>query len=402
MRTHNVIAAIIALFAASECRAQPEPKAPLDPARVVSQFRKAYHKRPFVESLDITVQTPSDKNRETVTIRANAKGELRLELGDLILWTDKERLLGAHRLNAGTYFETPLDPADRAASLLAALPPLPIPQIALVLQPTTAAPADWTVSPLCREPTWDRAIAASHGKKPAMVLEGSTPTASVRVAGVGDPPVIVFADTKATRDDVTTTISADISRLDEPVGRIECDLRGRERVEHLTDLRVQTPDVRPGLAMPELIVDPLARPSGERERATSLLPEKRTCILLIFTTAPSASSDTADAFAQAVAESARLATVPLRVLAARSITDTAAGGTIERVMRKVSKPGAKEEPAGFVSYSPPTTLARFAPAQETPAVAVLIDGTGLVHAIIPADATDTGTALKAALESLPK
>ncbi len=394
---------VVACFALSHAAAaQPEPKAPLDPERVVAQFRKAYHKRAFVESLDVTVKTAAERKRESVTVRGSREGELRLDLGDLTIWTEGTRLLAVHRLSAGTYFEAPLDPADRAASMLGTLPPLPIPQIALVLQPQTAPAVDWTVSPLCREPAWEKATATHQSGKPAVVLEGSDKGVKVRVAGVGDPPVIVFADTASTHDGVTTTISSEVTRLDEPVGRLACDLRGRERVEHLTDLRAQTPDMRPGLAMPEIIAEPLIRPAGERGRSPAVLPQGRACVLIMFSTAPGEGVERAEAFAAAAAEAARSSPAALRVLAVRSIADSAAGGTIERFMRKVSKPGHKDNPVCFVSYSPPTTLARFAPTSESRAVAIVIESSGLVQAVVADTEEAAAEKLRTALEALPE
>jgi hypothetical protein len=385
MRPNARLMPIAVLLCGAVAIGQPEAKAPLDPAHAVTQFRKAYHKRPFVESLDITVHTPAEKRRETVVVRGTIKGEIRLELGDLVLWTAGERLIGVHRLNAGTYFEAPLDPSDRAASLLRALPPLPVPEVALVLQPPTAPPSAWAVSPLCVDPQWTKAIAASQGKKPAVVLEGLTKSGTVRVAGVGDPPVLVFAETKSTRENVTKTITADIARLDEPVGRIEADLRGRERVNALTDLRPQAPDMKPGLAMPDLIAEQVER----GERSDALVPTGNPCVLVIFDASWAGSE--VEKFLASADKAAKAAKVPLRLLAACSITDRDSRTKAAATMKRIA-PGA-----GFVSYSGVTTLARFAPKPGVPAVAVMIDQTGLVQAIIAADAAaDTETLRKAA------
>lgn len=397
MRSHPcTLALCFTLASAASAPAQPDVKAPLDPAHVVSQFRKAYHKRPFVESLDITVRTASETRRESAVVRANIKGELRLELGDLIMWTEAppaNRLIAVHRLNAGTYFEAPLEGLDRAASLSRVLPPLPIPQIALVLQPPDAASSLWTVSPLATAPHWDTATAARRANKPAVVLAGTCEHAGVRVAGVGDPPQLVFADTKSTRDDLTTTISADITRLDEPVGKLEADLRGRTRVESLTDLRPQTPDLRPGLAMPDLIAQPVEPAAADARASLSLLPAGKPCVLLIFDAAQSQAVD--PRAAEAVA-AAKRAAVTFRTLAACGITDRGSREKATTLMRRHA--GA----AAYISYSPPTTLWRFAPSSGAPAVAVVLDATALVTAIIPTDTPDFANSLHAALESLPK
>jgi hypothetical protein len=388
MRLNARLLPIAVLACGAVAIAQPEAKAPLDPAHVVAQFRKAYHKRPFVESLDITVRTPSEKKCETVVVRGTIKGEIRLELGDLVLWTAGERLIGVHRLNAGTYFEAPLDPSDRAASLLRALPPLPVPEVALVLQAPTAPPGAWAVSPLCVEPQWTKATAASQGKKPAVVLEGSTKSGTVRVAGVGDPPVLVFAETKSTHDDVTTTITADISRLDERAGRIEEDLRGRKRVSALSDLRPQTPDMKPGLAMPDLVAEQVER----GERSDALVPTGKPCVLVIFDAA-SVGPEVKKLLALAD-KAAKPAKVTLRLLAACSITDSESRTKAVATMKRIA-PGA-----GFVSYSGATTLARFAPKPGISAVAVMIDQTGLVQAIVPSDAETDAETLQKAVDSI--
>jgi len=381
----RTLATCLALAFAAPSPAQPDAKAPLDPAHVVAQFRKAYHKRPFVESLDITVRTASETRRESAVVRANIKGELRLELGDLIIWTEPARLLAVHRLNAGAFFQAPLEGPDRAAEFARVLPPLPIPQIALVLQPHDAAPSLWTVSPLAASPHWDTATAAHRAKKPAVVLAGTCEQATVRVAGVGDPPQLVFADTKSVRNDLTTTISADITRLDEPVGKLEADLRGRTRVESLTDLRPLTPDLRPGLGMPDLIAEPATR--GPKDASSALTPLGKPAVIVIFR----GGTPGIDNLLRSVRAQAPTPAASVRALAVCPLTDTKARAAAIALMNAAGV-------TGFISYSEATTLARFAPSDEQTAVVIFTDGTGLVQAILPLSQANDPATLKQALE----
>lgn len=372
-------------------------RAPLDPDSAVAELRRAYHKRAFVEAMEITVEDAGTRRRESVIVRANVKGELRLELGELRVWTDGAVLRAVHRLNAGTFYEAALDEKDRAGSFLAALPPLAVPQVGLVLQPRDAKATAWRPGPVCADLVWESAVAASHVRKPAVVLSGAGAGCSARVAAVGVSPVLTFAEMKAERDGVTTTVTARIERVDEPAGRLEADLRGRERVAALSDLRAMAPDVRAGLVMPELIGEPVER-SGER--AGPLVPVGRACVLVIF----DATREGGGAGEEALSDEKEIGEflramrgaagrggegVSFRMLAAASLTRAGARGGAVALMKSVA-PGA-----GFVSFSPGTTLGRFvawsaeagAEAGDgegaTRGVAVVIDRSGLVIAVVP-------------------
>ncbi|MFM9958793.1 MAG: hypothetical protein ACKVZJ_12025 [Phycisphaerales bacterium] len=365
-------AAVVGVVAGCLARAgaqggAPE-RAPLDPASAVGELRKAYHKRPFVEALEITIEAPGSRRRESVTVRGNVKGELRLDLGELHVWTDGPVLRAVHRLNAGTYFEAALDGADRAAAFLAALPPLPVPQVGLVLQPRDAKAASWMPSPTCVGLAWESAIAASHGRKPAVVLSGSAEACSARVAAVGSPPVLTFVETKSERDGVTTTVTARIERLEELVGKLDADLRGRERVAALSELRAVTPDVRAGLAMPELIVEPVRRGEG---RSRPPLTAGRPCVLLLFVPGDEAG----ETFVRGAHAAATAGGVDVRLIVACSLTEP------KLRQRGVGLMNDLEAGAGFVSYSPGTTLGRFVGAGVT-AAGVVVDGQGLVRAVV--------------------
>lgn len=359
-----VSCALVTLTAAA---AQPEPGAPIDPERLVTNLRKSYSGRPFVESMEVSAESAGQRRRETVIVRGSAKGEMRIELGDLILWTDGPALRAVHRLNAGVYAEFPLDDADRAASIIAALPPLPVPQLGLALQPRDARPSAWPPLPLCSPVHWDGALLTSVRGRPGAALTGTGETCTTRVITIGDPPrLVAISGEVRSPDGAATTLRSDIIRLDEPVGRLDADLRGRTKVPALTDLIAATDDARPGLACPELIAQPL----GETETNRVLPTGSPAVILLIARVSPEI-----DAAAKACSTAAGSAHTACRAVAVSPITDSTHRSGIVRLARTLQPKSA------FISYSPRTTIDRFA--SGSPGVAVVTDATGLIAAVVP-------------------
>lgn len=386
-------AAAIACLAAVSLGQRADPPAPLDPAHAVTQFRKAYFKRPFVESMEVYVVTPSERKRETVVIRGSIKGELRLELGELTLWTDGPRLLAVNRLNAGVYFEGVLEGPDRAAALTKLLPPLPVPQIGLALQPVTTAADAWGVSPLCSPLHWTRALAGQHAGRPGVELVASGETCSAGVIGVGDPPALVEVESRTQHDGITTTLRADITRLDEPVGRIDADLRARTRVASLTELTAMVGDVRPGLALPELIIEPLQR--AERPAKAAFVPAGMAGVLVLMRDAAPEIEASVNA-CRAMVPPARPGAAPVwfRVVGVAPLGDAKQRSSLTQVLGRV------DAGAAGVSYSARSTIERFAPGKA--ACAVVVDASGLVTAVIELPAAGGVDRLKAALDALKK
>lgn len=377
------LAALLALLLALQAHAQDT--APVDPAHVVAQLRRAYHKRPIVESVEVEARTPSDRRKETYTFRASAKGEIRLDLGDLILWTDGPRLLAVHRLNAGTYFEAELDPADRAASVRAALPPLPVPQLDLALQRPEAATADWNPGLPCADSVrWTEAAAITLAQKPGHVLRAADPDCRRSAVCLGQPPRLIAVQSSVTKDAVETTVRATITKLDEPVGRLEADLRGRDRVEHLTDLKAAAGDLRPGLAMPELIAEPLKR---DGKPGTLLALGKPTLLIVA-----AGLDEKSEAAAKSLRAAATHAKADFRLIAAAPLIDTPARRALFDAARRI------DDRAAWVSYSPQTTLRRLT--TSAPAASAVIDHTGLITAVEPLDDAAARDRLRTALTNL--
>ena len=373
-------------LASPAARAQ-EDRARLDPLSVIQRLRENYRSRPFVETVEIDAQGEGQHKRETVRIASDGHGNVRLELDQLLLWTESTTVYAVNRLNAGVMFQAPLDSSDRAASFHKAIPSLPLPQLDMALAgkqpgrtpaPTHASkpgPADkesvWSPLPSCPLSTWELAQAMQDHGRTLTTMRGQGDTCRVALALVGDPPR--FVEVKAVTGAALGTIDLKVDRLEEPVGKLGDDLRGRRTVDALADLKPITDDVTPGLAMPRFVLQPLD-PSAAKGR--SFLPEKQGYLVLI-----ARSAEAAAATAPKVKALGRAKGVATRFVAVAPLADHGARDGLTKVFLDLGV----SESCG-VSFSARTTIDRFASASG--GVAVCVDAAGLVCAVVPADAPD--------------
>lgn len=360
--------------------------APVDPAHVVTSLRRAYHKRPIVESVEVEARTPSERRRESYVFRGNTRGEVRLELGDLLIWTDGPRLLAVHRLNAGVYFEAELEGDDRAAAVRAVLPPLPVPQLDLALQRIEAGSAAWNPGLACGGGSgWTDAETITLGGKPGNALRSSDPECRRSAVCLGQPPRLLAVQSSVSKDGVETTVRATVTKLDEAVGRLDADLRGRERAASLGELRAEAGDVRRGVAMPEFVVEPLKRDGA---KPGALVPAGKPVLIVI----AAGMDDAAERTARSLRAAAGSAKVEFRLIAAAPIVDTPERRALFDAARRVDDRGA------WVSYSPQTTLRRLT--SSSPAAMALVDSSGLVLAVEPLNAEGAEARVREGIGSL--
>lgn len=380
IRTTGVLL-VLTLAVQSPAR-QGDDGAPLDPAHAVAQFRKAYHRRAFVESIEVYVTTPSQRRRETVIVRGNIRGEVAIDLGDLSLWTDGPKLLAVHRLNARLYFDAPLEGTDRAASVVAQVPPLPVPQLALALQSPDAPASSWIVSPICRPLRWDGASAFTRAGRPCVELSATGESCAAAVVGAGDPPRLREVRSELHRDDGVTTMRADITRLDEPVGRFGADLRGRTRVAALSELVPIPGDLRPGLAMPEMLAEPLRRRADRTPRIPSA--GKPSVIIIVTDASPAVESS-----ARACRDTAGTSAILIGVA---PLADSEPRRNMRAMLERLDAQGAA------ISYSARSTIDRLAPGR--PGAAAVVDSTGLIVRILELPDPRAAESVREALDSI--
>ncbi len=301
------------------------------PEEIFGEARQAYRAAPVADQVSVEVVIDGGAPRaERLTVRIDAAGvgledgprRVLLELGPLRVYVGGGRLIATHSAEPGAYFEAPFDGAISLASLQEVLPPVPVPQLALVI-PDDAAMR--TPTPYTKGVRWDRAE-----------YEGDATPPTFRVYGRGfDGPV------ELTMDRGTSRISGFAARFQseghDAVLELTCrpvppgdpatwepDVTGRTRVRALGELRTgaRRAELRPGDRVPDFtLIGPDQTPwllfAAVREAAS------RPVVLLLFRIPADA------ARAAAIEADARAGLGALRSLRSEGLIVDHAGAVIE-------------------------------------------------------------------------
>jgi hypothetical protein len=230
------------------------------PGEIFGETRKAYRAGPVADDVSVEVTIDGGAPRaERLTVRIDAAGvgledgpkRVLLELGPLRVYVGGGRLIATHSAEPGAYFEAPFEKQISLVSLQEVLPPLPVPQLALVI-PDDAAMR--TPTPYTKGVGWDRAE-----------YEGDATPPSVRVYGRGfDGPVELAIDPKTSR--IAGFAARFQSDSHDAVLELTCrpvppgdpaawepDVTGRTRVGTLSALRsgARRVELRPGDRVPD-------------------------------------------------------------------------------------------------------------------------------------------------------
>ncbi len=227
---------------------------PVDPDAALADARGAYRDAPVAERIDLYVDSGLAERRETALIRFDHPRALALELGPLRVWAGVENsravVRAVHALDAAHVFEHRRDDADVLAALTEALPPIALPQLALVW--SEAAPLR-DLTAFTRNLAWTSATLESDHEPPVAVVTGASPDS--RAVLILDAATSRLARAELESRAGRLRIAMDVSPVapgDPASWRI--DPGSRERVSEITDLAPAPGDVGIGARAPDLFL----------------------------------------------------------------------------------------------------------------------------------------------------
>lgn len=347
--------------------------ASIDPDIAIESLADAYSKSPVDERVDIRVTIADSSREESIGVQMLPDSNYALELGDITLWTEKDRFLAVHRLNAGAYFSAKR-PDGRAqwGVLESLLPPLCVPQLALVhgLEKGFSAPTGFT-----RNIVW----------KSCEVDETVSPPV-VRLHGEGDGNLVdLVADQhlsrilrfvvriEARRTKIDMTFTRQPAGLDAP--KLGVDLAGRTQVESIAELAPVSGDVRVGMKLPDLVLQSVD--------TASVNVLSGPCVLVMFRSSAELPAPWVEAAHRHAKSRSYACVAPVVVFTL--------GEAAKQFKEKLDAWSLALAPdAVRYSLSPATTVDRFAPGSA--GVLVVIDGAMTVKAIVALSAEDADTA----------
>ncbi len=244
--------------------AEAGPKdGPLTAQAVLDGAAQFYHRRPVAETVLVRVTSADGRRTEQVGFRSRPERRQRdwkethvnveLDLGDTVVWTDRDQFLGIHRLNATTYFETRTTDAQSHLDVLReTLPPLPVPQLDLI----DGHGSGYTqLTPYAKGIRWsdrveevDAGRVRLRGRAESSVVELEVHPRSFRLQYL----MIDVERGSAVIEVVFRTPDAGSRR-----GVLGESIEGRARVDALTDLRERAGDISPGFRLPDLLMTPV-------------------------------------------------------------------------------------------------------------------------------------------------
>lgn len=136
---------------------------PVDVNQALDTIRRAHRQRDIVQRVDVTVTSRGTGRTESLLVRTDPPGTLRLSVGPILIWTEHGFLNAVHREDGRAVFKHPIDDRGPLPIIREYFPPLPLPQLALAFGPDTAVlnPTPYTrnMAWSAAEPTPEHAIA---------------------------------------------------------------------------------------------------------------------------------------------------------------------------------------------------------------------------------------------------
>lgn len=349
----------------------------IDPDIAIESLAHAYAARPIDERIDIRVTINDASREESIYVQMLPDSNYALQLGDINLWTEKDRFLAVHRNNAATYFSASR-PEGRAqwGVLESILPPLLTPQLSLVhgIEKGFSAPISYT-----RGIVWKSCETDETVNPPVVRMKGEGEAVTVDL--IADQNLtrmlrmIVRMESRRTRIDMT--FHQEPQGLEPP--KLGIDLADRTAVESITDLAPASGDLRPGVVLPDLVLQTPAN--------TTAAPITGPCVLALIRNNAENPTSWLDAAQRHARARGYIAAVPIIVFtlgeASTQFTEKLDAWTL----------ALAPDPVRY-SLSPATTIDRFATGHA--GVLVVIDAQNTIKAVVPL----TNETIDEALEKL--
>lgn len=240
-----MLRALLLLLAAA-LAANPEV-IPLEPSIVLDDLTASYRDAPTAERIDVRASAGGQVRAETIHLWIQPPDHLRIDFGDLVLWSDSKVIRIAHRHDEQGYFESPVDPAGLANTLEALLPPFPMPQISLAFADDPGS----ALTPYARGVLWTGASADDARRPAAVRLEGSSDRAEVLLTSDAESSRVHAM--KISLDGGRTVIDLMVEPLPPAEATLQpIDLTKRERVSEISLLRPRPARVALGDTLPPM------------------------------------------------------------------------------------------------------------------------------------------------------
>lgn len=256
-----------AILPAAAPGSQPSGAPPPSPDEVIAAVVDRYRSAPTCERIRVEVRSESggvSRSWAVVRMVPGAEPRIGLELGPLRIVADGRSLTAVHERNPSILYSAPI-PGEGPIStrrLLEALPPVPIPQLDLLLAPDPLRPD--LLTPYARSVTWTAATADARSPG-RLILTGASDRGGVTLTVKSGQ-----IQSLGIRDDSRgVTIRLQHSPI-LPCRAEDLDINtdGRTPVASLADLQPRSGVLRPGSPVPDMS---LSTSGGGVQRLKELL-----------------------------------------------------------------------------------------------------------------------------------
>ncbi|MBL8747401.1 MAG: hypothetical protein JNK58_13730 [Phycisphaerae bacterium] len=148
---------------------------PLDPAIAFDDLAAHYRRGPHHERIEVRVTRDGTTRAEPILLRIEPPDTLQVTLNDLTVWSDGTVLRLFDRQDEQAYVEHPVERRDLIGALNAAIPPLPLPQIALAF----ADKPDRALTDYTRGVHWSNASVDDAVRPAITTIKGASDRAEV-------------------------------------------------------------------------------------------------------------------------------------------------------------------------------------------------------------------------------
>ncbi len=269
MRAPAAIAAILCLLppAVAQDRPTKPPPEPIPSEVFLADLHEAYS-APFAEEITIRVHTPSGDRSDTLTIRVDP-GLKRLasdagpvtprprcvlfELGQLRISIAEGKLTATNSAAPDKFFQRSFPGPITPARLAEVLPPLPIPQLAIVNpeDPGFNSPLE-----LLRKTVWSDALVDEAARPLTITMKGLSPAGSISITALVSTVRLTKISASIHRPDAEAQFEFSFKAVDpgDPT-KWALPTEGRQSVPSLTDLRTTPKPISPPPPVPPAASD---------------------------------------------------------------------------------------------------------------------------------------------------
>ncbi len=222
--------------------AEPAPKTEwveVDAAMMCAMVAREYRGREVRDLVTVSAATAVEKRTDSFEVYITPKGadgaSIDVVLGPIHVWGDDGGVRAVHASTRDTVFEAPVEEGDVLGAIVAAMPPIPMPQAWVAM--SDAKRQCPPMGPYLGAVSWTRAELSPEAKPPRLRMFGTSEgtDAAVEMVAVVEP--VVRIESIVVKDDAaSSTIEIRIEPLEEGATPPAETMDGRRVVGSLAEL----------------------------------------------------------------------------------------------------------------------------------------------------------------------